>query len=30
MGVWGMSLLMVTLLGASLLLGKKLGSVFRV
>ncbi len=30
MGVWGMSLLTVTLFGASLLLGKKLGSIFRV
>lgn len=30
MGVWGMALLTVTLLGASLLLGKKLGSIFRV
>ena len=30
MGVWGMALLAVTLIGASLLLGKKLGSIFRV
>jgi iron(III) transport system permease protein len=30
MGVWGMGLLTVTLLGASLLLGKKLGAIFRV
>ncbi|GAB4386500.1 MAG: iron ABC transporter permease [Phycisphaerales bacterium] len=30
MGVWGMALLTVTLFGASLLLGKKLGSIFRV
>ncbi|MFT5423384.1 MAG: iron(III) transport system permease protein [Phycisphaerales bacterium] len=30
MGVWGMGLLTVTLIGASLLLGKKLGSIFRV
>ena len=30
MGVWGMALLAVTLVGASLLLGKKLGSIFRV
>lgn len=30
MGVWGMALLTLTLLGASLLLGKKLGSIFRV
>ncbi len=29
MGVWGMGLLTVTLVGASLLLGKKLGAVFR-
>lgn len=30
MGVWGMVLLMVALFGASLILGKKLGSIFRV
>ncbi len=30
MGVWGMVLLTVTLFGASLMLGKKLGSIFRV
>ncbi|MCC6320407.1 MAG: iron ABC transporter permease [Phycisphaerales bacterium] len=30
MGVWGMALLAVTLVGASVLLGKKLGSIFRV
>lgn len=30
MGVWGMALLTVTLAGASVLMGKKLGSVFRV
>ena len=30
MAVWGMALLTVTLLGASMLLGKKLGSIFRV
>ena len=30
MGVWGMALLTVTLFGASMLLGKKLGSIFRV
>lgn len=30
MGVWGMALLTTTLIGASLLLGKKLGSIFRV
>ncbi|MFG0258155.1 MAG: ABC transporter permease [Phycisphaerales bacterium JB043] len=30
MGVWGMALLTATLVGVSILLGKKLGSVFRV
>jgi iron(III) transport system permease protein len=30
MGVWGMALLAVTLVGASILLGKKMGSIFRV
>jgi iron(III) transport system permease protein len=30
MGVWGMALLTVTLIGASAILGKKLGSIFRV
>lgn len=30
MGVWGMALLTLTLFGASSLLGKKLGSIFRV
>ena len=30
MGVWGMALLTLTLFGASMLLGKKLGSIFRV
>ena len=30
MGVWGMALLTVTLVGSSILLGKKLGAVFRV
>lgn len=30
LGVWGMALLTVTLVGASGLLGKKLGSIFRV
>ncbi|GIW74329.1 MAG: hypothetical protein KatS3mg103_0851 [Phycisphaerales bacterium] len=30
MGVWGMALLTLTLVGASLLLGKKLGAIFRV
>ncbi|MEM7682946.1 MAG: iron ABC transporter permease [Planctomycetota bacterium] len=29
MGVWGMALLLTTLLGAAALMGKKLGSVFR-
>lgn len=30
MGVWGMALLTVTLVGASVMLGKKLGAIFRV
>ncbi len=30
MGVWGMALLTVTLVGASILMGKKLGAIFRV
>ncbi|MEO0587552.1 MAG: iron ABC transporter permease, partial [Planctomycetota bacterium] len=30
MGVWGMALLTVTLVGASILMGKKLGSIFRL
>jgi iron(III) transport system permease protein len=30
MGVWGMALLTVTLVGASIMLGKKLGAIFRV
>jgi len=30
MGVWGMALLGVTLVGASVLMGKKLGAIFRV
>jgi iron(III) transport system permease protein len=30
MGVWGMALLAVTLVAASLLLGKKMGAIFRV
>ena len=30
MGVWGMALLTVTLVGASLMLGKRLGAIFRV
>jgi iron(III) transport system permease protein len=29
-GVWGMALLTVTLIGASMLLGKKMGAIFRV
>jgi iron(III) transport system permease protein len=29
MGVWGMALLAVTLVGASLMMGKKLGAIFR-
>jgi iron(III) transport system permease protein len=29
MGVWGMALLAVTLVGASILMGKKLGAIFR-
>ncbi|MEO1585348.1 MAG: iron ABC transporter permease [Planctomycetota bacterium] len=29
MGIWGMALLAVTLVGASVLMGKKLGSIFR-
>ncbi len=29
MGVWGMALLTVTLVGASVMIGKKLGSIFR-
>jgi iron(III) transport system permease protein len=29
MGVWGMALLTVTLVGASVMMGKKLGSIFR-
>ena len=30
MGVWGMALLTVTLVGASVLMGKKMGAIFRV
>ncbi|MEM9083608.1 MAG: ABC transporter permease subunit, partial [Planctomycetota bacterium] len=30
MGVWGMALLTVTLVGASVMIGKKLGAIFRV
>lgn len=30
LGVWGMALLTVTLVGASILLGKKMGAIFRV
>lgn len=30
MGVWGMALLATTLIGASVLMGKKLGAIFRV
>jgi iron(III) transport system permease protein len=30
MGVWGMALLTVTMVGASVMLGKRLGSIFRV
>ena len=30
MGVWGMALLSVTLIGASLMLGKRLGAIFRI
>jgi len=30
LGVWGMALLTVTLVGASMLLGKKMGAIFRV
>lgn len=30
MGVWGMALLTLTLVGASVLLGKKMGAIFRV
>lgn len=30
MGVWGMALLTVTLIGASVMMGKKMGAIFRV
>ena len=30
MGVWGMALLTVTLVGASVLMGRRLGAIFRV
>ena len=30
MGVWGMALLTVTLVGASIMMGKKMGAIFRV
>jgi iron(III) transport system permease protein len=30
MGVWAMVLLAVTLIGASILMGKKMGAIFRV
>ncbi len=30
LGVWGMALLTITLVGASLMLGKKLGAIFRI
>src|SRR5690606_24093633 len=30
LGVWGMALLAVTLIGASLLMGKRMGAIFRV
>jgi iron(III) transport system permease protein len=30
MGVWGMGLLMVTLVGAGMLMGKRMGVIFRV
>jgi iron(III) transport system permease protein len=30
MGVWGMALLTITLVGASVMMGKKLGAIFRV
>ncbi|MCD8481629.1 MAG: hypothetical protein LR015_02470 [Verrucomicrobia bacterium] len=30
LGVWAMAFLAVTIIGASLLLGKKLGAIFRV
>jgi iron(III) transport system permease protein len=30
LGVWGMALLAVTLIGASVMMGKKMGAIFRV
>ena len=30
MGVWGMALLATTLIGASMIMGKRMGAVFRV
>jgi iron(III) transport system permease protein len=30
MGVWAMALLAITLIGASVIMGKKLGAIFRV
>ena len=30
MGVWGMALLAVTLMGAAMLMGRKLGAMFRI
>jgi iron(III) transport system permease protein len=30
LGVWGMALLAVTLIGASMVMGKKMGAIFRV
>jgi iron(III) transport system permease protein len=30
MGVWGMALLAVTLIGASMVMGTKMGAIFRV
>ena len=30
MGVWGMALLTLTLVGASMLMGKRIGMIFRV
>jgi iron(III) transport system permease protein len=30
MGVWGMALLALTLIGASMMMGRKMGAIFRV
>jgi iron(III) transport system permease protein len=30
MGVWGMALLALTLIGASIMMGKRMGAIFRV